>query len=60
MQNALDEIEIKLKKAVPPGLIIKDENDLINKLLEGEKATERGEVYDIEEVFNEIENMLNS
>ena len=56
MQN----IEIKLEKAVPPGLIIKDENDLINKLLEGEKATERGEVYDIEEVFNEIENMLNS
>jgi len=60
MQNILDEVEIKLEKAVPPSLIIKDEDGLINKLLEGEKATERGEVYDIEEVFNRLESMLNS
>ena len=60
MQKTLDEIEIKLEKAVPPSLIIIDEKDFVNKILEGTRATERGEVYDIEEVFDEIEKMLDS
>lgn len=56
----LRDTQTKKINVMPSSLIIKDEKDLANKLLEGAKATERGEVYDIEEVFNKLEKILDS
>lgn len=40
-------------------LIIKDKEDLKKKLEEGIESTEKGKVYSLDEVFSEIDNMLN-
>lgn len=42
----------------PQDLIIKDKEDLKKKLEEGIKSTEKGEVYSLEEVFSEIDNII--
>lgn len=42
----------------PSELSIKDEKDLIEKLEEGINDTENGDVCSIEEVFTEIEELL--
>lgn len=39
----------------PDNLIIKDKEDLKKKLEEGIKSTENGEVYSLEEVFEEVQ-----
>ncbi len=39
----------------PKDLIIKDEEDLKKKLEEGIESTEKGEVYSLEEVFEEVQ-----
>ena len=42
----------------PESVIVKDEDDLIEKLKEGIEATENGEVCSLEEAFNENEKIL--
>lgn len=39
----------------PDKLIIKDKEDLKNKLEKGIESTEKGEVYSLEEVFEEVQ-----
>ncbi len=43
----------------PQDLIIKDKEDLKKKLEEGIESIEKGKVYSLDEVFSEIDNMLN-
>jgi len=43
------------KPSAPDKVIIKSEEDLINKLEEGRKSAENGEVYSVEEVMKKIE-----
>lgn len=42
----------------PYEVIVKDEDDLVRKLEKGIQASESGEVYSVDEVFEDIENML--
>lgn len=56
--KVLDYIEyLKFSNAinnVPKELIVKDKKDLIEKLKEGIKATENGQVCSIDEVFSKL------
>lgn len=40
---------------VPGDLVIKDNQDLIQKIEKGIESTEKGEVYSLEEVFEEVQ-----
>lgn len=40
---------------VPDDLVIKDNQDLIQKIEKGIESTEKGEVYSLEEVFEEVQ-----
>lgn len=42
----------------PYEVIVRDEDDLVSKLEKGIQASESGEVYSVDEVFEDIENML--
>lgn len=39
----------------PDSVIIKDKNDLIQKITKGIESTDKGEVYSLEEVFEEVQ-----
>ncbi len=39
----------------PDSVIIKDKNDLIQKIGKGIESTDKGEVYSLEEVFEEVQ-----
>lgn len=56
--KVLDYIEyLKFSNAInnaPKELIVKDKNELIEKLKEGIKATENGQVCSIDEVFDKL------
>lgn len=56
--KVLDYIEyLKFSNAInnaPKELIVKDKNELIEKLKEGIKATENGQVSSIDEVFDKL------
>lgn len=39
----------------PDSVIIKDKNDLIQKIAKGIESTDKGEVYSLEEVFEEVQ-----
>ncbi len=43
-----------IAKEAPDNLIIKDKKDLINKLEKGIESTENGEVYSLEDVYEEV------
>lgn len=60
--KVLDYIEYlkfsELTNQIPEEITVKDENDLIEKLKKGVKATENGEVRSVDEVFDKIEKIL--
>lgn len=39
----------------PDSVTIKDKNDLIQKIAKGIESTDKGEVYSLEEVFEEVQ-----
>lgn len=39
----------------PDSVIIKDKNDLTQKIAKGIESTDKGEVYSLEEVFEEVQ-----
>lgn len=57
--QVLDYIEyLKFNSVInnaPQDLIIKDKEDLKKKLKDGIESTEKGEVYSLEEVFEEVQ-----
>ena len=60
--KALDYIEYlkfsTLTNQIPKEITVKDENELIEKLEEGIRATEKGDVCSVDEVFDKIEKIL--
>lgn len=62
LNKAIDYIEYlkfsELTNQIPEEITVKDENDLIEKLEKGVKATENGEVCSVDEAFDKIEKIL--
>lgn len=62
LTKAIDYIEYlkfsELSNQIPEEITVKDENDLIEKLEKGVKATENGEVCSVDEAFDKIEKIL--
>lgn len=62
LTKAIDYIEYlkfsELTNQIPEEITVKDENDLIEKLEKGVKATENGEVCSVDEAFDKIEKIL--
>lgn len=62
LTKAMDYIEYlkfsELTNQIPEEITVKDENDLIEKLEKGVKATENGEVCSVDEAFDKIEKIL--
>lgn len=48
---------IYVANKAPNNLIIKDKQDLIEKLEKGIESTNKGEVYSLDEVFQEVQNI---
>lgn len=62
LNKAIDYIEYlkfsELTNQIPEEITVKDEEDLIEKLEKGVKATENGEVCSVDEAFDKIERIL--